>query len=339
MANKKTSTTYNNDSVNVLEGLEGIRQRYHMYVGSEPIIHCIKEVLDNSIDEVMNGYADTVTVTLDTKKNRYCITDNGRGLPNGYNSKVKKNNIEILHTMLHSGAKFDNNTEFKSSGGQNGVGLKALCALTKYLKVTSERDDDTRRYMEFSKGKATSKAIDEKLTGKTGTKTEFIPDDELLPEDKVAPDCEALKTTCKMRSYLNKGVTIDLTIDKEKYSYVAENGIEDYIKDTTVNPLYGIEPILISKAIDGNYYEMCFTFENTVDEIIDGYCNSIVLNRGTHETGLKRGLTNVFTKYIQENDLLGKRDKNLEIKGEDIRKGLRCIMNMKVVAPEYGGQQ
>ena len=105
MANKKqlNSQTYNDDSVNVLQGLEGIRQRYHMYVGSDPIFHCLKEVLDNSIDEVMNGYADLIIVNIDTKKNKAVIQDNGRGLPNGMNSKLKKNNIEILHTMLHSG--------------------------------------------------------------------------------------------------------------------------------------------------------------------------------------------------------------------------------------------
>ena len=340
MAKKEqlNSQVYNDDSINVLQGLEGIRQRYHMYVGSDPIFHCLKEVLDNSIDEVMNGYADLITVNIDTKKNKAIIQDNGRGLPNGHNKKINKNNIEILHCMLHSGAKFDGNKEFKTSGGQNGVGLKALCALTKYLKVTSERDDNTRRYMEFSKGKATSEAIDEKLTGHTGTRTEFIPDKALLGEVAIF-DVNQIKETCKLRCYLNKGLKIQLTIDDNKpIEYYAEDGLTNYINDLIDKPLYGAEAVYMQGEYDGSQYELAFNFENSTEENIQGFCNSIILSRGTHETGFRRAMTTFFSNYIKEKGLLSKKDEKLDIKGEDIRKGVRCIINMKIDNPSYSGQ-
>ena len=340
MAKKEqlNSQVYNDDSINVLQGLEGIRQRFHMYVGSQPIFHCLKEVLDNSIDEVMNGYADLITVNIDTKKNKAIIQDNGRGLPNGHNKKINKNNIEILHCMLHSGAKFDGNKEFKTSGGQNGVGLKALCALTKYLKVTSERDDNTRRYMEFSKGKATSEAIDEKVTGKTGTRTEFIPDKDLLGELAIF-NVDQIKETCKLRCYLNKGLKIQLVIDNaQPIEYYAEEGLVDYINDLIDKPLYNAESVYMSGEFDGNQYELAFNFENSTEENIQGFCNSIILSRGTHETGFKRAMTTFFSNYIKEKGLLSKKDEKLDIKGEDIRKGVRCIINMKIDSPSYQGQ-
>lgn len=342
---KNTAQGYDDSQIDVLEGLEGIRQRYDMYMGAEPTHHMVNEVLDNSIDEVMNGFADLITVTLNTKTNDLTISDNGRGMPNGMHPRLKRPTMEILFTEKHSGGKFDDGKSFKISSGKNGIGIKGLCALSEYVKVISERDDNTRRWMEFSKGLPASQLMEEQPTGKRGTSITFRPDKELLEkttEWKFTP--EKIKETCLLRAYLNKGLKISLIIDNDKYNFEFPNGIEDYITSEVPNPLFNMKPVTYETFIkdkdgnNGNWYEISLSFQNSVEENIKSFANGILNSKGTHETGFKTAVTKVISKFIKEKALLPKKYDKLDIKGDDIRKGIVCVINARVKAPRFKGQ-
>lgn len=324
-----------NEGVRVLKGLEGVRLRYGMYAGSNPVQHMIKEVIDNSSDEYFKGICTEIKITVDTKKNYIRVEDNGSGLPNAWNEEENESNLYLLTQKLHAGTKFDDN-DGEQRSGMNGIGIKIISALCEWGKTTSERNGE-RRCIEYSKGNVIGKVKDLKKTGKCGTITEFIPDKELLGELAII-DIEKLKENLKLRSYLNSGLRIILKIDGKITEYYSEEGVKSYIKDTIENPLYNMEPIVLKETIEGNYYEIALNYSNTIDEKIIGFANSVILDRGTHEVSLKTVLTRIFTNFINEKELLNKKDKNLSIKGEDIRKGLNCIVNMRILNPLYSSQ-
>lgn len=337
----KTSEIYNDDSVKVLHGLEGIIKKKSMYIGKRGSFHLYREIMDNSRDEFINGFGKKIQVLVDTDKNQCTIIDEGRGMPNGYNKAEKKNNLEVLMTNLHAGAKFENNDQFKSSSGTFGIGSKTVSALSRYVRVESERDNGIKRAMEFANGKRTSDVIEMKPTGKTGTLVTFIPNEEVFDNnpDEYLINIDKIKEDCKMRTFLNKGLTIELIVDgKLIETFYAENGVVDYINSISEKRLFGAETIYMEQKLEDNEYYIAFTFENTAEEKVLCYTNGVLNSKGTQLKGLRSALTSSIKKFINDNNLLSKSDKNLEIKGEDARKGLVCIINVNVKEAEYSGQ-
>jgi DNA gyrase subunit B len=331
------SINYGDDAVNVMDGLEAIRkQSMDMYVGGKDTasFHLVKEVVDNSIDEVLNGYASRIWVTYFPKLNKIVIEDNGRGLPTGMNSKLKKPTIEVLFTMLHAGGKF-NKDAFKVSGGKNGVGVKATNALSSDLLVESFRDGE-HYTMKFSRGKVVEQLKKVGTTKKRGTKISFVPDEDVLGEFAIINQ-ELLKQELNQRTYINAGLVIELTIDKETTTYVHENGIEDFLNDMNKDPMTDIIGFEFGDD-KGNEYQVVFNYANGTGETIRSFVNGIATSKGTHETGFKTGLTNAMTDFIKTNNLVPKKLDGLEIKGEDIREGLFAVLTIKHLAPQFKGQ-
>jgi DNA gyrase subunit B len=329
-------STYTDSSITVLEGLEAIRKRFDMYVGGKDSAanHLVNEVVDNSIDEVLNGYATKILVEYFPKDNRIVIEDDGRGLPTGIHPGKKKPTIEVLFTNLHAGGKFDKNS-FKVSGGKNGIGVKATNALSEDLLVESFHNGE-HYSMRFSKGKVTEKLKKIGNTKKHGTKVSFVPDSEIFEEfAKLKP--EVIKDKLNQRAYINAGLVIEYKEGKEVTTFVHEKGIEDYLEDINTNPMS--DPIGFSFSDSkGNEYQVVLNYANESSENILSFVNGITTSKGTHETGFKTGMTTAMLEYIKKNKLLPKKFEKVEIKGEDVRSGLYAIINLKHVAPEFRGQ-
>jgi DNA gyrase subunit B len=336
---KKSKETlgYDDDSVLVQEGLEAIRkQSLDMYVGGKDTasFHLVKEVVDNSVDEAINKFADTITAEYFPKTNMIVIEDNGRGLPTGMNQKLGKTTIEVLFTHLHAGGKF-NKGSFKVSGGKNGVGVKATNALSSYLLVESFRDGE-HYSMEFSRGHVVKPLKKVGSTKKRGTRISFIPDTEVLGE-YAKLDPEMIKAELEKRTFINAGLTAIFKMGKEEVKYYHENGIEDYLNILNPKPMTEMVGFEFNDK-DGNMYQVVFNYANAVGENIKSFVNGIVTNKGTHETGFKTGLTTSMLDFIRTNNLIPKKLDGLEVKGEDIREGLFAIINLRHTAPQFKGQ-
>ncbi|ALN97756.1 DNA topoisomerase [Bacillus phage vB_BpuM-BpSp] len=332
----KKQMEYNEDSIVVLEGLEGIRTRFDMYVGGKDTasFHLVKEVVDNSIDEVLNDFATKINVEYIEKDNKIIIEDDGRGLPVEKHKKLKKPTIEILFTEIHSGGKFDKNS-FKVSGGKNGVGVKATNALSESLIVESFYKGHHYK-IEFSRGKVVKPLEKLGTTKKSGTKVTFIPDSTIFG-DYAKLDPNILKEELDKRTYINAGLTINFKYGKEKLKFYHENGIKDYLTALNDDPLSDIIEFKFDDK-DLNNYHVVFNYANKDEEHIKSFVNGIATSKGTHETGFKTGLTTAILEYIRSNNLLNKKNEKLEIKGEDIRSGLFTIINLKHTLPEFKSQ-
>lgn len=338
--NNEPELSYSDSDIQLLSQVAHIRQRFGMYAGGDPSTHIGNEVIDNSIDEAMNGFASEITVILNTKENRLTVIDDGRGIPNGIH-KCGLNTLEVVISKENSGGKFDGSKSFKASGGLNGTGLKVTNALSEDLEAISERDG-RRVKIKFKKGKRVGEVENLPLTGKTGTTISFTPDKKLLLKNNlyiIKPD--KIKESCQMRAFLNKGITINVQIDDDKFTFKYDKGVEEFLNLKVKKPLYGMKPISIEKDFEDNKYELSFVFdsENT-DEKIFLYTNSIRNTSGTNETGFKTGLTRAFNKFIKKHDLIPKRNqKSLSsISGDDIRKGIVCCINGKISDPLYSAQ-
>lgn len=331
--------TFNDDDVSALDPLEAIRVRYDMYIGStDPVTHMVKEILDNSIDEFLNGFCKKITIDIQTSTNTIIVKDDGRGLPLGMNTKLKKPTMEVLFTHVHSGAKYDKKT-VKVSGGKNGVGIKTLTACGEYLHVTSERDNMIGT-MEFSRGKVVQQLkTKKKKTVQSGTTIEFRPDTALFNEEDVKLNPERIREIIKLKCFLSAGLLVEFTVDGVTETFQYNLGLSDFLNNEVKSPLFNMENIVLEgKDEDDNEYQIALTFENNTDERILGFVNSLPTLRGTHETGFKNGMTTVFNDYIKKNNLLNKKDGQLQIKGEDIRRGLVCIISIKHAQPMFDGQ-
>lgn len=331
--------TFNDEDVMALDPLEAIRKRYDMYITStQPVEHMFKEILDNSIDEFLNGFCDEISITIDTAKNMVTVRDNGRGLPLGTNAKLKKPTMEVLFTHVHSGAKYNKDT-VKVSAGKNGVGIKTLTACGEYLHVTSERDDKVGT-MEFSRTKIVQPLkVTKKKTKVSGTTIKFIPDSTLFSEDVLYFNPESIREIINLKCYLNAGLKIIYTVDTNTETIQYNLGLSDFLNTEIKTPLFNMENINFTGTESENTYEFALAYDNSTDEKILSFVNSLPTLRGTHETGFKRGLTQAFNTYIKDNGLLNKKgDKNLQIKGEDIRRGLICIISLKHIEPLFDSQ-
>ena len=335
---------YSADSIQALEGIEHVRMRPSMYigdVGSRGLHHLVYEVVDNSIDEALAGHCDAISVTI-TKENGIRVKDNGRGIPVDMHKKEGVSALEVVMTKIGAGGKFDKDS-YKVSGGLHGVGVSCVNALSIYLKATVYRDGKIWE-QEYSKGKKTKEVEEAGQTTDRGTQVEFSPDKEIF--DDIVYSYDTLSARMRELAYLNKGITIVLTDERENAedgnykseTFFSERGLSEFVEF-----LDGTRERLIEKvvAIEGEKdnipVEVAMIYNTSYSENIHSYVNNINTHEGgTHLTGFRRGLTNTLKKYAENSGMLDKL--KFEIAGDDFREGLTAIVSVKVAEPQFEGQ-
>lgn len=352
---KKDTSMYDVNSLTSLEKLEPVRVRPGMYIGStgsKGLHHCIWEILDNSIDEISNGYGNSASVILNKDKS-VTIEDNGRGIPTGIHPIKKKSGVEMVFTELHTGGKF-NNSIYKTSGGLHGVGASVVNALSKWLEVEVKQNGHIyKQRFENAYDKSLKRVMPgtpvTKLeivgdTDKTGSKITFMPDDEVF--STVDFKIDVIDERLQELAFQNKGITLTL-IDNRKDEklekvYHSKRGLLDFIdylnesKTVLHNP-----PIFFSgerKVKDINLYgEVCVQFTDSTTEYIASYVNNIpTTESGTHESGFKTGMTRAFKEWAKKFNIIKEKDKEFE--GNDLREGMTAIVRIKLTNPIFEGQ-
>jgi DNA gyrase subunit B len=339
---KPDSARYDADQIQVLKGLEAVRKRPGMYIGSTSsrgLHHLVYEVVDNSIDEALAGYADSVAVTIH-KDDSITVVDNGRGIPVDIHPVEKIPGVELAMTVLHAGGKFDKSS-YKVSGGLHGVGVSVVNALSEQLKVWVKRDG-REHYMDFARGDTQTKL---KVLGKvgskeTGTKVWFKPDPTIFTE--LHYEYSILATRLKELSFLNKGVTITLTDEREDSARVeifhAKGGLREFVQflnnnKKTLHP----EILYVETERDDIGIELALQYNDGYAETVFSFVNNINTHEGgTHLTGLKSALTRTINAYASKGNFL-KKD-SFTLSGDDVREGLTAVLSVKVREPQFEGQ-
>ena len=327
---------YGEGNIKVLKGLEAVRKRPGMYIGDTNVSglhHMIYEVVDNSIDEAMAGYCDTIDVEL-TREGSAIISDNGRGIPVGIHPTEGISAATVVLTVLHAGGKFDKDT-YKVSGGLHGVGVSVVNALSKKLIVNIKRDGNLHR-QEFAKGIPQGDLEIIKTTNKTGTQVEFWPDDTIFEVTQF--DKDILTKRFRELAYLNPKITINFKDQRDGFSesYHFEGGLESFVTDMNkVNPVS--KAVSFSGGEEDVIVDFALMYNETYSENLLSFVNNIKTpDGGTHEAGFRAGLTRVITNYIQAN--AAAREKDTKITGDDIREGLIAVVSVKVPEPQFEGQ-
>ncbi|MBU6080069.1 MULTISPECIES: DNA topoisomerase (ATP-hydrolyzing) subunit B [Allobacillus] len=329
---------YGASQIQVLEGLEAVRKRPGMYIGSTSergLHHLVWEIVDNSIDEALAGYCDHIEITIE-KDNSISVTDNGRGIPVDIQEKVGKPAVEVILTVLHAGGKFDSDT-YKVSGGLHGVGASVVNALSESLEVYVHRDGKLY-YQDYKRGVPQSELSVIGETDLTGTKIHFKPDSEIFETLEFSYD--SLVNRTRELAYLNKKLRIsieDKRTDEEKDSFYYEGGIREYVEylNRTREALH--EPIYGENEIDNVVVEFAIQYNDGFNSNIYSFANNIhTMEGGTHEQGFKTALTRVINDYARKNNLYKESDPNLI--GEDVREGLTAIVSIKHSDPQFEGQ-
>ncbi|MBE7052852.1 MAG: DNA topoisomerase (ATP-hydrolyzing) subunit B [Ruminococcaceae bacterium] len=341
---EKLSNNYDESSIQVLEGLEAVRKRPGMYIGSTSsrgLHHLVYEIVDNSIDEALAGYCDKITVTIN-KDNSITVTDNGRGIPVGIHPKMGIPTCEVVFTILHAGGKFGGGG-YKVSGGLHGVGASVVNALSSYLEVEI-RDGKHVHFQNYERGvrKQELKVIGD--TNETGTKVTFKPDFQIFEE--LVYDYDILLKRLREQAFLNGGVRIILTDlrDGRSDDLYYEGGIKNFVsfffdeqkqrKDTT--EAINEEVIYLTGEKDTSIAEVALQWNTSYNEKIESFANNICTTEGgTHETGFKTALTRVISDYAKKYKIT-KEDE--EIAGEDAREGLIAVISVKLEEPQFEGQ-
>ncbi|MCM3720109.1 DNA topoisomerase (ATP-hydrolyzing) subunit B [Fictibacillus phosphorivorans] len=332
---------YDESNIQVLEGLEAVRKRPGMYIGATNVRglhHLVWEIVDNSIDEALAGYCDTIRITIE-KDNSITVEDNGRGIPVGMHEKMGRPAVEVIMTVLHAGGKFGGGG-YKVSGGLHGVGASVVNALSTLLEVTVSRDGKVH-YQSYERGvpNADLKVIGE--TDKTGTRTHFKPDPEIFTES-LEYDFPTLSNRIRELAYLNRGLKI-IAEDKrgeepvvKEYHY--EGGIKSYVEHINrTREVLHEEPIFVEGEKEGISVEIAFQYNDSFASNIYSFANNINTHEGgTHESGFKTALTRVINDYGRKNNLFKDNDTNLT--GEDVREGLTAIISIKHPDPQFEGQ-
>ena len=333
---------YGADQIQILEGLEAVRKRPGMYIGSTSargLHHLVYEIVDNSVDEALAGYCDTIYVTIN-KENSITVVDNGRGIPVGINHKAGLPAVEVVFTILHAGGKFGGGG-YKVSGGLHGVGASVVNALSEWLEVEicSEGKVYKQRY---ERGKAIYKlkVVGECDPEKTGTKVTFLPDKEIFEETVF--DFDVLKQRLREMAFLTKGLKIILKDDREEEAkektFHYEGGIKEFVTylNKSKTPLY--EQIIYCEGEKDNVYvEVAMQHNDSYSDNTYGFVNNITTPEGgTHVVGFRNALTKTFNDYARKNKLLKDSEPNLS--GEDIREGLTAIISVKLEEPQFEGQ-
>ena len=339
---KPDSARYDAGQIQVLKGLEAVRKRPGMYIGSTSsrgLHHLVYEVVDNSIDEALAGYADRVAVTIH-KDESITVVDNGRGIPVDIHPVEKIPGVELAMTVLHAGGKFDKSS-YKVSGGLHGVGVSVVNALSEQLKVWIKRDGK-EHYMDFARGDTQTKlkVLAKVGANETGTKVWFKPDPTIFTE--LHYDYSILATRLKELSFLNKGVTITLTDEREDSAKVetfhAKGGLREFVQFLNVNKkTLHPEILYLETERDDIGIELALQYNDGYAETVFSFVNNINTHEGgTHLTGLKSALTRTINAYAAKGNFL-KKD-NFTLSGDDVREGLTAVLSVKVREPQFEGQ-
>ncbi|PIO08465.1 DNA topoisomerase (ATP-hydrolyzing) subunit B [Candidatus Pacearchaeota archaeon CG10_big_fil_rev_8_21_14_0_10_34_12] len=338
-----SQTSYNAESIKVLEGLDAVRKRPSMYIGStgkEGLHHLVYEVVDNSVDEALAGFCKKIKVFLN-KDGSATIEDDGRGIPVDIHPQYKVPASELALTKLHAGGKFDKKT-YVISGGLHGVGISVVNALSKKLVIEIKRDGKIH-HQEFSRGVPKTKL---KVIGKVdkedmGTKVTFWPDEEIF--STVVFDYGFLETRLREVAFLNAGLRINLNDDvkdkKEEFFY--SGGLIEFIKWINKSKEILHKPIYFKREIKDTLIEVVIQYNNSYRESIFGFVNTInTVEGGTHVSGLRTALTRVINDYAKKSGGLknGKNGKGESLTGDDVREGLTVILNLKIPEPQFEGQ-
>ena len=342
-----SSEQYGASSIQVLEGLEAVRKRPAMYIGDvgfKGLHHLVYEVVDNSIDEALAGYCDTINVTIN-EDNSITVLDNGRGIPVDMHEKEGRSALEVVMTVLHAGGKFDKDS-YKVSGGLHGVGVSCVNALSSFMRVEVSRNK--KKYVqEYSCGHP---QFDVKLVGDTtnqGTQVTFLPDKTIFIESVYKYD--VLANRLRELAYLNAGITLTLTDKREadedgnfkEETFFSKEGLKEFVAYIDESREDLIDSVIhISTEKNGTPVEIAMIYNTSYNENIHSYVNNInTIEGGTHLAGFRRGLTRTLKKYAEDNKLLEKLDKQkIEISGDDFREGLTAVISIKVAEPQFEGQ-
>ena len=337
----KVTNNYDANSISILEGLEAVRKRPGMYIGSvstKGLNHLIYEIVDNSVDEHLAGYCSKIYVTLE-KDGTAVITDNGRGIPVGINAKTGLPAVEVVFTMLHAGGKFGDGG-YKISGGLHGVGASVVNALSEWLEVTIKKDGVVYR-QRYERGKVMYplEQIGTCRKNDTGTSVRFLPDGDIF--DKTYFKAEAIKGRLHETAYLNPDLTIIFEnkrlSEEEKIEYHEEEGICAYVKDMNQGKEVIHDVIYFKKIKDGIEVEVAFQFVDEFQENMLGFCNNIYTQEGgTHLVGFKTKFTTIINQYARELGILKEKDSNFT--GADVRNGMTAVIAVKHPEPRFEGQ-
>lgn len=341
VADEHNGSDYNAEQIQILEGLEAVRKRPGMYIGSTSstgLHHLVYEIVDNSIDEALAGYGKEINVKIH-EDNSITVIDHGRGIPVDIHPKQQIPTLEVVLTILHAGGKFGGGG-YKVSGGLHGVGMSVVNALSTELIAEIRRNGKIYR-QSYARGKTMTplEVVGEVDENDTGTTIHFAPDPEIFKEGIVF-DFSILKQRLRELAFLNKGllITLEDLRDGHKEEYFQEGGIIDFVRfmdvnKTPVNP----EVIYFAKEKEGVQVEIAFQYTDSYSENIYSYANNIHTQEGgTHEFGFKTALTRIINDYAKRNNLLKDNEPNLS--GDDIREGLTAIISVKVPEPQFEGQ-
>ena len=342
MATEKVQHEYGADEIQILEGLEAVRKRPGMYIGSTSsrgLHHLVYEIVDNAVDEALAGFCDTIHVTINPD-NSVTVTDNGRGIPVGINHKSGLPAVEVVFTVLHAGGKFGGGG-YKESGGLHGVGASVVNALSVWLEVEICHEGKVYR-QRYERGKVAKKleVIGECEPGKTGTKVTFLPDGEIF--ETTIFDYSILQQRFREMAFLTKGLKIVLRDERPQEpiekTFHYEGGIKEFVEylNRSTTPLY--EQIIYCEGIVNNVsVEVAMQHNDSYNENSYGFVNNITTPEGgTHIVGFRNALTKTFNDYARKNKLLKDNEPNLT--GEDIREGLTAIISVKIEDPQFEGQ-
>ena len=337
---EKFKHEYNADQIQVLEGLDPVRKRPGMYIGSVSVRglhHLVYEIVDNAVDEALAGYCKNIKVTIE-KGNVICVEDDGRGIPVDIHEKTGISAAETVYTVLHAGGKFGGDSGYKVSGGLHGVGSSVVNALSEWTEVTIQRDGGIFQ-MSFERGKTVNSLKRIGDSDKTGTKVRFLADDTIF--ETLEYEYEVLEKRFREMAFLTKGLNIELKDEREETpkenKFCFEGGLISFVEFLNKNkeklhpqPIYiekdGEFPVEIAIQYTTSYSENIYTFVNNINTV----------EGGTHLEGFKRALTKVFNDYARAKNILKEKDSNLM--GDDIREGITAVISVKVKEPQFEGQ-
>ena len=333
---------YNASDIQVLEGLEAVRKRPGMYIGSTSVRglhHLVWEIVDNAIDEALAGYCDDIEIIVN-KDGSVTVKDDGRGIPVEIHPKTGLSTVETVYTVLHAGGKFGGGG-YKVSGGLHGVGASVVNALSKWVEVTVYKDSKVYNIKFADGGKTTQPltVIGECSEDRTGTTVTFMPDDTMFT-DTIVFDYDTLKTRARELAFLNKGLRIILMDDRDgnRDTFVYEGGIKEFVKyvNNNKNPIH--DDIVYVEGVENDIsMEVALQYNDGYSSIIYSFVNNIITPEGgTHEDGVKQALTRIINSYAKNNKLL--KDNDEPLSGEDVREGITMIVSAKVPEPQFEGQ-
>ena len=338
---EKFEHEYNAEQIQVLDGIEHVRKRPGMYIGSVSIRglhHLVYEIVDNAVDEALAGYCTKIKVEIEPG-NIICVEDNGRGIPVDIHKKTKISAAETVYTQLNAGGKFGGDSGYKVSGGLHGVGASVVNALSSWVEVTIQRDGGIYQ-MQFEKGK-TVKSLEKIGESKeTGTKVRFLADDTIF--ETLEYDYETLENRFREMAFLTKGLFISIedkrVEEPKKAEFCYEGGLNSFVEYLNTNKeKINPKPIYIEKTEAEVPVEIAFQYTTAYSENIFSFVNNInTIEGGTHLEGFKRALTKTFNDYAKSHNILKEKDGNLQ--GEDIREGITAVISVKVKEPQFEGQ-